>query len=72
MLMTVRFLLRADARVVRGVCGTAAAIRLQRLPATSITDITAPTRVRRSQPPSAKTSEEIVAKLIYSLFFIVL
>lgn len=58
--MAVRFLLRADARVERGVCGTAAAIRLQRV--TSITSITTPTRVQRSQPRSTNTKENL-AKL---------
>ena len=66
-LMAVRVLLRTDALVVRGVCGTAAAIRLfqfrvQRLLVTSTTYITGPTRVRRTQP-CANTGEEILAEL---------
>lgn len=65
--MAVRVLLRADALVMRGVCGAAAAIRVpqfrvQRLPVTSTTYITAPTRVRRTQP-RANTGDEILAKL---------
>ena len=65
--MAARVLLRADALVVRRVCGTAAAIRLPqfrvlRLLVTCTTYITAPTCVRRTQP-CANTGGEIFAKL---------